>query len=149
LDHAADGADANRRERGCAVVVNPGEQRPAPPWPHVEPSPDCCNGIGRDLHSPDDADHLPVAFLVGLGPTNSDQQAVGSRSDVGELERCELAGAYRGCVAEQDDRAVPQPVGRTGVNGVDDPGELGDVEWVCLSAWRDADDAAESATDPS
>jgi hypothetical protein len=53
-----------------------------------------------------DADQLALSLLVGLGPRDGDEQAVGIDAAVGEMERGDLARARCGGAAVQVDGAV-------------------------------------------
>lgn len=78
-----------------------------------------------------------------------DEDAGGLGDDVSDVEGRNLAGSHGGGVAEQDDGAVADTDRGAGVDPLQDLRDLRDGERVGLAAWRDAHNAAESATDAS
>jgi hypothetical protein len=67
-----------------------GEQRPGGSAANRYPSREGSDGVGGGVLAVGHADSLAGCFLVGLGPTDGDDQSAGLGVDVGESEGGEL-----------------------------------------------------------
>jgi hypothetical protein len=105
------------------------------------------DGVGAGVAAVRDGDLLAVLLLVGLGLPDRDEDAGRLVVDVSEGEGGELGAAHRGGVAEQDDRGVADPDRLGGVDGVDDPADLGGGERVGQAPWCGAVAAAQPEAD--
>jgi hypothetical protein len=83
---------------------------------------------------------LPRTGLVGLGVPDRDQGALGRLVDVGQGQGSDLAAAEHLGEAEQDDRLVPCPDQRRGVQAVHEAAQFGDARRGRL-AWVRPDSA--------
>ncbi|HEX5533736.1 MAG TPA: hypothetical protein VFX33_08355 [Actinomycetales bacterium] len=90
---------------------------------------------------------LTVGVLVGLGPTNGEQDAAGLELDVGQRERGQLGAPHRGGEAEQDDRGIAGTQGGRAVDVLDDLADLPGAQRSGLAAGSGADDPAQTSAD--
>jgi len=74
-----------------------------------------------------DADDLPAAVGVGLGPAHGQQQSGRLGRDVGDGEASQFGAPHCRGEAEEDQRGVAGTVRGAAVDAGDDPADLGDA----------------------
>lgn len=113
----------------------------------AEPGVECRDGVRDGVLAVDHGHDLTVGVLVGLGPTNGEQDAAGLELDVGQRERGQLGAPHRGGEAEQDDRGIAGTQGGRAVDVLDDLADLPGAQRSGLAAGSGADDPAQTSAD--
>ncbi|MEI2713792.1 MAG: hypothetical protein V9G04_11025 [Nocardioides sp.] len=99
---------------------DPGEQRSGDFAAELSPGSQGGDGVGAGVLAVGHGDVFAVAFLIGLGTSDGQEQTGGFVVDIGEGEGHELGDPQGGGVAERDDRGVAGPDGGGAVDGRDD-----------------------------
>jgi len=94
----------------------------------------------RPVGNPDLA---TVAFLIGLGPPEVDDQALRAERDVTHIQADDLGPPHCGRKAQQDQGSVPKAQSLTLWAGIENTAEIGDEESV-FSDLRDAEGPADT-----